>query len=94
MKTIRWSSAFKADYNRISRTPRYVGFETVFADVLHYLQRGQALPAVYQDHPLQGEWKEYRDCHLPPDLLLIYTEQSVDTIALPRLGTHSQILSR
>jgi len=27
-------------------------------------------------------------------LLLIYTEQSVDTIALPRLGTHSQILSR
>jgi mRNA interferase YafQ len=36
------------------------------------LIEGTPLPARFKDHPLSGEWKHYRDCHIEPDWLLLY----------------------
>ena len=44
----------------------------------------------YQDHPLKGEWKDYRDCHLESDWLLIYKLDG-DDLHLVRTGTHSDL---
>jgi len=41
-------------------------------DVLELILVGKPLPAKYRDHPLSGDWSDHRDCHLKPDLLLIY----------------------
>ena len=45
----------------------------------------------YRDHALTGEWKDHRDCHLKPDLVLIYRKPDADTLQLVRLGSHSEL---
>ncbi|MFN9212841.1 MAG: type II toxin-antitoxin system YafQ family toxin, partial [Betaproteobacteria bacterium] len=45
----------------------------------------------YRDHPLTGEWKDHRDCHVKPDLALIYRKVGDHTIVLARLGSHSEL---
>jgi mRNA interferase YafQ len=46
------------------------------------------LPRRNADHPLTGEWQDFRDCHIRPDLILIYRKPTVDTLELVRLGSH------
>jgi len=45
----------------------------------------------YRDHDLSGNWAGYRDCHIKPDLLLIYRKPDPDTLQLARLGSHSEL---
>jgi mRNA interferase YafQ len=43
------------------------------------------------DHPLSGEWSDHRDCHIRPDLVLIYRKPDDDSLELVRLGSHSEL---
>lgn len=54
----------------------------------------QPLPARCQDHELIGEWKGYRDCHLKPDLLLIYKKEGDDLLRLANIGSHAEIFKK
>ena len=54
------------------------------------LLEARPLPPNYKDHPLQGRWREYRDCHIEPDWLLIYKIEGND-VHLVRTGTHSDL---
>ena len=38
-----------------------------------------------------GEWKDYRDCHVRPDLILIYRKPDAEHLDLVRLGSHSEL---
>ena len=49
------------------------------------------LPDRSHDHALTGDWKEFRDCHLKPDLVLIYWFPGLETLELTRLGSHSEL---
>ena len=49
------------------------------------------MPPAYQDHPLSGNWNDHRDCHLKPDLVLIYRKPDKETLQLVRLGSHSEL---
>ncbi|NNM83397.1 MAG: type II toxin-antitoxin system YafQ family toxin [Burkholderiales bacterium] len=40
---------------------------------------------------MTGEWKDCRDCHIKPDLVLIYRKQGEDELQLVRLGSHSEL---
>jgi mRNA interferase YafQ len=51
----------------------------------------QDLPDQYRDHALIGDWAGYRECHLKPDLLLIYRKPDVETLRLARLGSHGDL---
>ena len=55
------------------------------------LSGDQPLPQRYFDHPLVGEWKDHRDCHIKPDLLLIYRKPDASSLELVRLGSHSEL---
>ncbi|WP_216821039.1 type II toxin-antitoxin system YafQ family toxin [Singulisphaera sp. GP187] len=48
------------------------------------------LPRQLADHPLQGEWKSFRDCHLATDWVLIYQTTETELI-LARTGSHSDL---
>ena len=50
-------------------------------------------PAHDRDHSLSGNWSGYRDCHLKPDLILIYRKPGDDLLQLIRLGSHSELFS-
>ena len=49
------------------------------------------LPRKNRDHPLTGEWIAYRDCHVKPDLVLIYRKPDDEVLQLVRLGSHSAL---
>lgn len=61
-----------------------------WAEVLNCLCNDLELPTKYRDHALTGNWIGCRDCHVKPDLVLIYECQNTDLI-LHRLGTHSEM---
>ncbi|MDP2996604.1 MAG: type II toxin-antitoxin system YafQ family toxin [Bryobacterales bacterium] len=54
------------------------------------LIQASPLPLRYKDHPLGGDWKHFRDCHIEPDWLLIYKIDG-DVLHLVRTGTHSDL---
>jgi mRNA interferase YafQ len=50
------------------------------------------LPEKYKDHSLKGNYKNYRECHIKPDWLLIYNkEKTLKVLNLYRTGTHSDL---
>jgi len=59
-------------------------------ELILLLAEGQPLPPRYKDHPLSGDWKQYRDCHIESDWLLIYKIEG-DDLYLVRTGTHSDL---
>ena len=91
MRTIDRSSAFKRDYKREAKGLYRVTLDDELASVLKALANDQPLDARYRDHDLSGDWAGYRECHIKPDLLLIYRKSGSDTLRLARLGSHSEL---
>ena len=67
----------------------------MFADALREaveaLAKVEALPERLRDHALVGEWKDCRDCHIRPDLVLIYRKPDAERLQLIRLGSHAEL---
>ncbi|MCL2081469.1 MAG: type II toxin-antitoxin system YafQ family toxin [Oscillospiraceae bacterium] len=62
-------------------------------DVIGKLANGETLSAQYRDHPLKGNRKGYRDCHILSDWVLIYRiDRDILTLILYETGTHADIL--
>jgi mRNA interferase YafQ len=55
------------------------------------LATDRPLPEKLHDHALSGEWKDHRDCHIKPDLVLIYRLPDANSLELVRLGSHSEL---
>jgi mRNA interferase YafQ len=49
------------------------------------------IPSHHRDHALTGDWKDHRDCHVKPDLVLIYRKPDDDTLQLVRIGSHAEL---
>ncbi len=52
-------------------------------DDIEQLVAEEVLDRRYLDHELKGNWRDYRECHLEPDWLLIYKIEG-DTFRLGR----------
>ncbi len=66
--------------------------ENLLWDVVKKLEYGQQLPAKYNDHKLKGEYKDFRECHIENDWLLIYKiENDKLILTLTDTGTHSDL---
>lgn len=61
-------------------------------EVFTCLTTVQPLPPKYKDHKLTGNLDGWRDCHVKPDLVLIYriTDEG-KTLELLRLNSHSEV---
>jgi mRNA interferase YafQ len=92
MRTIERSSAFKRDYKRAKATPRHSkDVDLLVSTVVTLLLSDRALPENSRDHALSGDSAGYRECHIKPDLLLIYRKPDAGTLRLARLGSHSEL---
>ena len=87
-RTIVHTSRFKRDYKREGRNEATIG--PLLAGVVDHLIRGERLPDRLRDHALFGKWKDYRDCHLKPDLVLIY-QLLEGQVVLIRMGSHAEL---
>ena len=88
MRALVRTSKFKRDYKREKRTDAQL--DAVFVPVLEILMGNDPVPERLQDHALGGNRKSYRDCHVRPDLVLIYAISS-ETLTLVRIGSHSDV---
>jgi mRNA interferase YafQ len=88
--TIDRSSGFKHDYRREFKTYGQA-VDDLLVEVLALLLADLNLPGKYQDHKLTGEWEGSRECHVKPNLLLIYEKPDEDTLKLVRLGSHAEL---
>ncbi|MBF0625121.1 MAG: type II toxin-antitoxin system YafQ family toxin [Magnetococcales bacterium] len=91
MRTIDRSSAFKRDYKREAKGQHCATLDDALKSVLLVLTTDQPLDARHRDHDLSGDWAGYRECHVKPDLLLIYRKSDSDPLRLARLGSHSEL---
>jgi mRNA interferase YafQ len=58
---------------------------------LTLLVNDRPLEPHHRDHALSGDWKDHRDCHVKPDLVLIYRKPDDETLELVRLGSNSEL---
>lgn len=91
MRTIRRTSAFKRDYKREKKGRHRKTLDDDLVKLVALLAADTHLPDRNRDHPLVGEWKDHRDCHIKPDLVLIYRKPDDETLDLVRLGSHSEL---
>ncbi len=91
MRKIEFTSRFKRDLKRESRGQHRKLFPEEFDKLVYLLCGDEDLPVAFRDHALTGEWADHRDCHVKPDLVLIYRKQDDDVLQLVRLGSHSEL---
>ena len=87
MSTVFRTTQFRRDVKLAERRGKDM---SKLREVILLLAEGKPLPPRYKDHPLSGEWKHYRDCHIEADWLLIYKIEG-DDLYLVRAGTHSDL---
>jgi mRNA interferase YafQ len=91
MRRIERATAFKGDYRRAKAISRHRDLDERLVAVPELLINDRPPPPRNRDLAMSGNWLGYRDCHLWPDLLLIYAKPSPDLLRLVRVGSHSDL---
>lgn len=91
MRTISRTVRFKKDYKRESKGQHSSALDSLLLAVVALLAADSPIPERLRDHALTGEWKDHRDCHIKPDLVLIYQMPDPESLILVRLGSHSEL---
>lgn len=91
MRTVERATQFKRDYKRELKGKHRATLGTDLTEILIALANDEPLERRHFDHNLTGNWVNYRECHIKPDLLLIYAKPDADTLRLVRLGSHSEL---
>ena len=91
MKELRYTSRFKKDLKRILNKPEKL---KALQEVLDMLKNEIPLPKKYREHVLQGEYVGCMECHIEGDFLLIWFDEKSNTLALFRLGSHSELFKK
>ena len=91
MRKIDRTGQFKRDYKREAKGQHRATLDADLMPVVKALATDQPLAERHHDHSLTGDWKDHRDCHVKPDLVLIYRKPDAQTLQLVRLGSHSEL---
>jgi mRNA interferase YafQ len=91
MRRIERTNAFRRDFKREKRGQYRREVESLLSGAVVLLLEDKALPEKTRDHELSGEWSDHRECHLKPDLLLIYRKPDAHVLQLVRMGSHSEL---
>jgi mRNA interferase YafQ len=94
MRTIDFTSRFNKDYKRVQLGSLGKSLQAELQAVLDLLVADAPLAIKNHDHALRGEWKGFRDCHVRPDLILIYRKYEPSMLELSRLGSHSELFKK
>jgi mRNA interferase YafQ len=85
--SVVFTKGFKKDFKKIKKHEKklFQLKETVIS-----LTERKPLNKKLLDHPLKGDYKDCRECHLAPDFLLIYKVED-ETLILVRCGSHTEL---
>ncbi len=88
-----YAKTFLKDWEKLSRSGRFDLSRLKEAMLLLIAKDGPPGPE-WLDHPLRGEWQNYRECHIGGDFLLIYRLDDTGKpglIVFVRAGTHADL---
>jgi len=91
--TLSASGSFKKDFKKYKKQPREL---KAITGVITLLEEGsEALPQQMKAHRLLGNYKGLWECHIFPDLLLIWEQEDepINEINLIRVGSHSELFT-
>ncbi|MGR6840061.1 type II toxin-antitoxin system YafQ family toxin [Aliivibrio wodanis] len=88
MYNLEYSTQFKKDFKKITKMPISDIIEV--GNIISKLQRNETLDPKNVDHSLTGNWSGFRDCHIKPNLVLIYRIFD-EQLQLARIGSHSDL---
>jgi mRNA interferase YafQ len=81
------TSSFKKDYKKLTKNE-----QDLLRIIIEKLVNKETLESKYKDHKLIGDYLGCRECHIKPDLLLIYKyNDDILELALVRVGSHSSL---
>ena len=87
--TIKTTKRFDKDLKKLKKRKYDL---TLLAQIINKLSDSEILPEKYRDYYLTGDYKEFRECHIQSDWLLIYKiEKNILVLTLSRTGTHSDL---
>ena len=87
---IQYTTQFKKDYKKVQKQNKDVEKLKL---IIEKLLGETNLEEHFKDHNLTGKWKNYRECHITPDWLLIY-KKTADTLILLRTGSHPELFKK
>lgn len=87
MLEIEYSKSFKKAFKKLNESER-----KLTKDIIWQLANNEELASKYKDHALIGSYKGFRECHVKPDLLLIYKKQNeILLLTCVEIGSHSEL---
>lgn len=88
MLKLAYTNQFKKDYKKNKKSGNDISSQLI--EVIDSIRTGKKLPKIYRDHKLHGNYKNRRELHIQPNLLLIYKIDE-GTLILERMGSHSEL---
>ena len=89
MYQIVYTNRMKRDVRRAKKRGKNI---SKLVETLELLQSGESMPEQYHDHQLGGKLKDFRECHIETDWLLIYQIfENVLILSAVATGTHSDL---
>lgn len=87
MRKIDIKNTFKKDYKK---SLKQGWSECDIDEVIKQLANDDILNPALQDHPLIGDYKDFRECHIKSDLVIVY-RRTAEILSLYRIGRHQDI---
>jgi mRNA interferase YafQ len=91
MRLIDQTTQYRRDLKREAKGQHRNALTVELVEVVSMLASDTPLPEKNRDHALTQNWNDHRECHVKPDLLLIYKLPDAETLRLVRLGSHAEI---
>ncbi len=92
MLNLRFTNQFK---NNFKLAPKRGYDLSEFAAIVNKLRAGESLESKYKGYPLANNWKNHRDFHLHPDLVVIYCIEETEIILeMVRMDSHSDLFGK
>lgn len=86
---IDFTSKFEKDIKKILKQEKDL---KELQSIIDILAESIPLEKKYKDHQLKGKLKDFRDCHIQPDWLLLYKiDFKNNKLILYRTGSHSDL---
>ena len=87
MYSIFRTASFRKQYKKLSSNDK-----ELLKEIIVLLAQNRELEEKYKDHKLTGNFKDLRECHIKPDLLLIYKiNDAILELALVQVGNHNSL---
>lgn len=84
---VKFTHSFKKAYKKLEQKE-----QNLLLGVIERLANDEILEEKYNDHALKGKWKDHRECHIKPNLLLIYQKiEATLILKCAETGSHSEL---